>query len=367
MGYTLEQLKKKVDKKYGKNTLIRASQYPKLKRLSTGILAVDLAIGGGIPLGRTMILTGMESTSKTTVSLYVTKMFQNTCKNCYKSFDECECDEPEKHKVVFLDVEGTFDKEWASNIGVNLDELYLSQPQFSEQAVDIAEASIRAEDVDLLIVDSIAMMSPAVEIEKSAEKSIVGNHAKLVNRMCRAIQAGLNSRGMMHKKPSVIMINQVREKVGVNFGSPHVMPGGKGQLFSASIIMKLLTANSDIINEASGGKPVGMDIRLKVTKNKTYPPHKKGTFRLYVDNSEEFMVSKGEVDNCETMVRFGESLGILEKDGSWYKYVKDGEELLKAQGVANFGWELKQHPDIANTLENEIKDYVYAMDVEHDE
>lgn len=228
MDSRLDVVLKQVEKKYGKGTIIRGSQYPALPRFKSGIFSLDVEIGGGIPKGRILIFTGNESAGKSTVATKIIASAQKTCRECGSELKpnedgELECPKcgygANPLKAFYCDIEGTFDPAWFSALGGQTDDLYLFQPEFAEQAVDVVEAVIRTGEVDIIVVDSIAMMSPAVEIEKSAEDHLMGTHAKLVNRMMRSIQAGFNSLGVDNvHKPTVILINQLREKVGVMYG-----------------------------------------------------------------------------------------------------------------------------------------------------
>lgn len=363
----LQKLIEQADKKYGKGTIIRGMNYPELIRIPSGIFSLDIAIGGGIPKGRVMILTGNESTGKSTVAQSVMARFQKTCRNCLKPMklfagvgqnDLCSCKESREHKAMYVDIEGAFDPLWFRSLGGDVDALYLSQPQFSEQAVDIVEAVIRTGDVDIVVVDSIAMMSPAEEIEKSAEDTIVGLHARLTNRMMRSIQAAFNSLGIDNqRKPSVILINQLRDRVGIMYGSPTVMPGGKGQLFASSITISFTARPSEKIFETLGKKEdqksVGQNIRFTVTKNKTFPPFRSGMFTLYTDDSEEYGVEKGWIDNEIQVVKYGVRFGIIEKKGSWYTC---GE--VKEQGESAIGRKLLDMPEVWSQIKSEVVERV---------
>jgi len=352
----LKRLIAQANKKYGEGTIIRGIDYPVLPRMSTGVFSLDVEIGGGIPKGRIVIFTGNESTGKTSVAMLTMAQFQRTCRKCLKPINDEEpcCEEPEPHKAFFVDIEGTFDPIWYTALGGDVDSLYLSQPQFSEQAVDIVEAVIRTGDIDVVVVDSIAMMSPAEEIEKSAEDTIVGLHARLTNRMMRSIQAAFNSLGSQNtRKPAVILINQLRDKVGVMFGSPTVMPGGRGQRFASSITINFSARPSERIFETIGKKdekkPVGTTIRFTVDKNKTFPPFRSGHFVLYTDDSEEYGVRKGEVDNEMQVVRYGVIYGLIEKSGSWYSF-----EGLKEQGEHAMGLAILNKPELMTVLKERI-------------
>lgn len=365
----LDIVLKQIDKKYGKGTVIKGSQYPDLPRFSSGIFSLDTEIGGGIPRGRIMIMTGNESTGKTTVAKKTIATAQRTCRACNELFapdeetGEIKCpvcaDGGTPFKAFYCDIEGTFDPHWFEALGGDVEALYLFQPEFAEQAVDVIEAVIRTGDIDILVIDSIAMMSPAVEIEKSAEDQLMGNHAKLVNRMMRAIQSGFNSLGSVSQhKPTVLLINQLREKVGVMYGSPDTMPGGRGQSFASSITLKFFARNSERLHESGGDKRnIGQQVRFNVDKNKTYPPHKQGIFTLYTDTSEEYGVEKGRVDNSLSILRYGVRYEVVTKAGSWISYMTDAGEEVKHQGEERFVRAMEMNP----VLEAEISKKVMRI------
>jgi len=328
----------RINDKYGAGTIIKGSDYPNLPRISTGIFSLDVEIGGGIPKGRMVIFKGNESTSKTTTAKMAVVQFQKTCRVCMSEMEiddegnkvcpTCE-DGGVPHKAFFTDVEGTFDPVWFKKLGGDLDELELFQPEYTEQACDVVEAVIRTGDVDIIVVDSIAMMSPAEEIEKSSEDSMIGVHARLTNRLVRSISSGMNHLGMTNvRKPSVILINQLRDKVGVMFGSPETMPGGRGQNFAASITVKFFARPSErVYDEGGEKKPVGQQIRFNVEKNKTFPPHRSGIFTLFTDGTKQYGRRKGEVDNDVQVIKYGILYGLIDKKGGWYSY-----ENIKKQG-----------------------------------
>lgn len=365
----LDKLIKEADKLYGEGTIMRASEYPELPRLSTGILGLDMIFGGGLPKGRLVIYAGNESTAKTASSLHSIAEAQRTCRICMSPMEDGVCpkcgEDGAPHKAVFIDIEGTFDPVWANNIGVDLDELLLSQPDYSEEAVDLTEALIRTGEVDMLVVDSIAMMTPTEEIEKSSEKNIMGTHAKLNNRMFRSVQAGMNSLGMKNtRKPVIIVINQFRQDIGTNFGDPTTMPGGKGQKFSASIIAKFYATSSNIIYETGKDKKaVGQRVRAKTAKNKTYPPHKEGYFDLYTDDTAEYGMKKGQIDNTQALVDAADNLEMIEKAGSWYTYSCEVGE-VKAQGATNLTKELRANKEVKDYLKDKILKTVYDKDTD---
>ena len=365
---SLDAVIRQVNKKYGDNTIITANRYPKLPRFSTGILALDLETGGGVPKGRMTMFFGQESTGKSLVAQMTVISAQHTCRNCDSPmFDGiCSgCDNGAPYICVYEDVEGTFDTDWFVRLGGDLEALTLCQPEFTEQSIDITEAIIRTGEVDLIVIDSLAMLSPMDELAKSAEDQLVGTHAKLLNRMMRAISSGFNSLGMMNKrKPAVIMVNQLREKVGVNYGSPETLTGGQGQKFAASIRVKFFARPSERVYESVGDKnAIGQVFRFNVEKNKTFTPHREGMYTLYTADSEEFGVSKGDIDTLNQIVTYGVHYGVI-SGSTWLSYpdiitTADGEivseEIIKAQGQANFLKELKQRPDTCTRIIEQVR------------
>jgi recombination protein RecA len=321
-----------INKKFGSGTIRSANEFIKLDRISTGVFALDVEIGGGIPKGRVVIFAGNESTSKTTTAKLCIAQFQNTCKNCLSHLSECSCGDTIPHKAVFVDIEGAFDSDWFSKLGGNLDELLLLQPEFAEQAVDIVEALIRTGEVDIIVVDSIAMLSPSAEIEKSAEDFLVGAHARLTNRMMRSVQASLNSLGMSTKhKPAIILINQFRTNVGVMYGNTDVFPGGRGQKFASSITLKFTARPSERVYDSTAKKkgedpPVGIRVRFLTEKNKTFLPLRSGSFVLYISNSEELGAVKGSVDTVDQVIEYGVKYGIIDKSGGWFTIASGNSE-----------------------------------------
>lgn len=336
-----------VNKKYGEGTMARASRvaFAHLTRNSTGVFNLDVGTGGGFPKGRSIGLVGDESVGKTTLCLMFMGSLQHTCRKCQEGFgwytdeviDEktgevkssdmvvtqpCECGANEPHVVLLVDAEGSFDPTWAARLGVDVPTLIVVQPEWGQQAVDMVNAVIRSGELDALIFDSIAQATPSQEIEKSAESTEPGIQARIMNRMFRTVQAGLNSLGMDNpNKPSLIFVNQFREKIGVMYGDPTTWPGGKGQNFAYSILIIMRAGKAiDETGNVGGtkGAKVGREIHWHVRKNKTAIPEKKGSFKLFYADAPKAGHGAGSVNNSEQIVQHGMALGVIEKGGAWY-------------------------------------------------
>lgn len=339
-----------INKSFGEGTIQVASRvaFSHLRRNSTGVFNLDLGTGGGFPKGRIVGLVGDESVGKTTLCLMFTAQLQHTCRQCNEPFgwytkteidpdtgvetsrefvltEDCPCSANEPHTVLLVDAEGSFDPLWAARLGVDVPALIIVQPEMGEQAVDIVNATIRSGDLDALIFDSIAQATVRDEIEDSSEKQKVGVHARLMNRMFRTVQSGLNSLGMDNPhKPTVIYVNQFREKIGVMYGDPTTWPGGKGQNFAYSILItmragKALDSKGNVRDQfKKGEEKFGREIHWHVKKNKTAVPDKKGTFKFFYAATPEAPYRAGEVNNFEQIVDYGVALGVIEKSGAWY-------------------------------------------------
>lgn len=396
MGGKLDAVLAAVNKEHGEGTMMRASQvaWSHMNRVPTGIFSFDVDIGGGSPKGRFIQVVGDEGTGKTTLALYMAGQYQHTCRECMEPFkwytdeevdtdtgevtssemvvvEECPCGENVPHVVLYADSEGTLDPVWAANIGVDIPALYYVSPEYGEQSADVLNAVIRTGEVDLLVVDSVAMLTPGREVEESAEKGQRPDLALLMNRLMRTAQASLNSLGLNNdKKPTIMLINQFREKIGVMYGDPRTWPGGKGQNFAASILAIMRSgeyiglngtvykSNSDA--QSSGKGVAGRVLHYDIKKNKTFPPHKKGSFKLYTMDLPEIGATKGSVNNFEMMVDHGVVLGMIDKGGSWYDLSGFGDEYTsdsksgKFQGLDAVFDFLRADPSKAQHVRKEI-------------
>lgn len=336
-----------VNAKFGAGTMAIASEvaFAHVRRIPTGIFKLDMDTGGGLPKGRITMIVGDESSGKSTICTLVAANAQQTCRQCMGPFKwvkqgadavvvtTCGCGANEPHTVAYFDIEGTFDPEWAESLGLIVSEVILVQPEYAEQGADQIVALLRTGELDLLALDSIAMMQPAAEITKSAEDATVGMQAKIVNRAMRNIQSAFNSLGMNNPhKPAVLQVNQFREKVGVMYGDPRTWPGGRGQNYAASILITTRAGKRIDGKGKVGGTDdtkVGVEMHYKTEKNKTFTPFKSGTYCLYNADAPQLGVKKGHINNFEQMVEWGDGLGLLGKGGAWYDLTKTFGETFR--------------------------------------
>ena len=367
---TLDETIHALQKRYGSNVIMKASEKPTYPRIKTGVLGLDVRIGGGVPLGAMTILSGFESTGKTTVACKTIANAQKTCRQCFQPIQQfvddetgeltyaCDCKAPTPMRVVYIDVEGTLDLSWTAALGVDVDAVRLVVPDYAEQALDILDALVRTGEVDLIILDSLAALAPTTEIEKSTEDWQVGLQARLLGKMCRKLTASWNSLGIDNpRKPAVIAINQLREKM-VLHGDPITMPGGNAIRFFASIILRFRNAGWVTSNGKKEGTRVGAEIAFRQMKNKTAAQHEEGVFKLY--NVSHGDIVKGDVNTAEMIIEQGVLLGVIHKGGSWLSYGIEGtESFVKAQGEVKFTQQVMENPD----LFQELQDVILAMAV----
>ncbi|MEK6994415.1 recombinase RecA [Paenibacillus sp. FSL K6-1566] len=315
----LEKALKEIEKSYGKGAVMKLGEasHVQVETVSSGNLALDIALGvGGFPRGRIIEVYGPESSGKTTVALHAIAEVQKL-----------------GGQAAFIDAEHALDPLYAKNLGVNIDELLLSQPDTGEQALEIADALVRTGAVEILVVDSVAALVPRAEIEGEMGDSHVGLQARLMSQAMRKLSGSLSK-----SKTIAIFINQLREKVGVSFGSPEVTPGGRALKFYSSIRLDVRRMETIKL----GNEMVGSRTRIKVVKNKVAPPFK----QVEVD----MMYGEG-ISKEATLLDLGVELNVIEKSGSWFSYA--GDRL--GQGRENAKQFLKEHPEIASKIDSEIR------------
>jgi recombination protein RecA len=315
----LEQALKQIEKQFGKGSIMRLGEQTdrKISTVSSGSLALDIALGvGGYPRGRIVEIYGPESSGKTTVALHAIAEVQK-----------------QGGQAAFIDAEHALDPIYAQKLGVNIDELLLSQPDTGEQALEIAEALVRSGAVDIIVIDSVAALVPKAEIEGEMGDAHVGLQARLMSQALRKLSGAINK-----SKTIAIFINQIREKVGVMFGNPETTPGGRALKFYASVRLEVRRAEQI----KQGNDMVGNKTKIKVVKNKVAPPFKTADVDIMYG---EGISREGEI------IDMASELDIVQKSGSWYSY-KD-ERL--GQGRENAKQFLKENPHIAEEIAQEIR------------
>ena len=314
----LEVALSQIDKQFGKGSVMRLGDdnRPPVQVIPTGSLALDVALGiGGLPRGRVIEVYGPESSGKTTVALHAVANAQTAGGN-----------------AAFIDAEHALDPVYARALGVDTDSLLVSQPDTGEQALEIADMLIRSGGIDIIVIDSVAALVPKAEIEGEMGDSHVGLQARLMSQALRKITGALSATGT-----TAIFINQLREKIGVFFGSPETTTGGKALKFYASV--RIDVRRIETLKEA--GAPVGNRTRAKVVKNKMAPPFKQAEF--------DIVYGKG-ISREGSIIDMGVEAGIVRKSGSWFTY---GDDQL-GQGKENVRQFLVDNPELANEIEQKI-------------
>ncbi len=309
-----------IEKQFGKGSVMRYGDNQiehDIQVCSTGSLGLDLALGvGGLPRGRVIEIYGPESSGKTTLTLEVIAEMQKIGGTC-----------------AFVDAEHALDVQYASKLGVNLQDLLISQPDTGEQALEITEALVRSGSVDLIVVDSVAALTPKAEIEGDMGDSLPGLQARLMSQALRKLTATIKRANCM-----VIFINQIRMKIGVMFGSPETTTGGNALKFYSSVRLDIRRIGSI----KRGDEVVGNETRVKVVKNKVAPPFKQAEFDIMYGGG---ISREGEI------IDLGVQAGIVDKAGAWYSY----ESTRIGQGKDNAREYLREHPALAREIENKVR------------
>ncbi|MGD8677695.1 MAG: recombinase RecA, partial [Chromatiales bacterium] len=313
-----------IEKQFGKGSVMRMgdnSSVRSMEAVSTGSLGLDIALGiGGVPKGRVIEIYGPESSGKTTLTLHIVAEAQK-----------------KGGTAAFVDAEHALDPQYAEKLGVNMDELLVSQPDTGEQALEITDMLVRSGAVDVVVVDSVAALTPRAEIEGEMGDSHVGLQARLMSQALRKLTANIKRSNCI-----VIFINQIRMKIGVMFGSPETTTGGNALKFYASVRMDIRRTGAI----KRGDEVVGNETRVKVVKNKVAPPFKQANFEIMYG---EGISREGEI------IDLGVQHGIVDKSGSWYSY--KGDKI--GQGKENVRNFLKENPDVATEIEGSIRASVF--------
>ena len=328
----LDAVLMQIEKQYGKGSIMRLGDeagQTEIEVIPSGCLTLDLALGiGGFPRGRIIEIYGPESSGKTTVALHAVAEAQKM-----------------GGVAAFIDAEHALDPVYAKKLGVNLDDLYVSQPDTGEQALDIADALVRSSAVDIIVIDSVAALTPKAEIEGDMGDTHVGLQARLMSQALRKLTAIVNK-----SKTCVIFINQLREKVGIMFGNPETTPGGKALKFYAS--MRLDIRKMDVLKDSEGA--MGNRTKAKVVKNKLAPPFKQAEFDIVFGEG----ISQ---EGC--IIDMGVQFDIIGKSGSFFSY--NGNKI--AQGREKLRMFLKDNPEIRAEIDQKIRDAAKGKKTETDE
>ena len=317
----LEQVLADIEKQFGKGAIMKLGEQKNMEIdvVPSGSISLDIALGvGGYPKGRIIEIYGPESSGKTTFALHAIAEVQKT-----------------GGRAAFIDAEHSLDPVYASNLGVNIDELLLSQPDTGEQALEICDALVKSEAVSIIVIDSVAALVPQAEIDGEMGDSHVGLQARLMSQALRKLSGSINKTNTI-----VIFINQLREKVGVMFGNPETTPGGKALKYYSSVRLDI-RRGEQIKN---GADVVGNRTNIKVVKNKVAPPFKSAVV--------DIMYGEG-VSQSGELIDLAAEANIIEKSGAWYSY--KGEKL--AQGRENAKLLVKSNKDFRNEIEEQVREY----------
>jgi len=308
-----------IEQKFGKGSIMKLGDRPKISgsnSISTGSLSLDIALGiGGVPRGRVIEIFGPEASGKTTLALHIIAEAQKN-----------------NGIAAFIDAEHALDPNYAKNIGINIDELIISQPDTGEQALEIAESLVRSNAVDVIVIDSVAALVPKAEIEGNMGDSYMGLQARLMSQALRKLTAIISK-----SRTTTVFVNQIREKIGIFFGNPETTPGGRALKFYSTIRM-------DIRRKATIKKDednIGITAKVKVVKNKLAPPFKETMF--------DIIFGKG-ISKEGDIIDLGIKYNILQKSGVWISY----NDIKFGQGRENCKTYLQEHPEIAKEIENKI-------------
>lgn len=315
----LDMALRQIEKQFGKGSVMKLGEdaIQQIETISSGALALDIALGtGGLPRGRIIEVYGPESSGKTTVALHAIAEVQKA-----------------GGQAAFIDAEHALDPIYARNLGVNISELLLSQPDTGEQALEIAEALVRSGAVDIIVIDSVAALVPKAEIEGDMGDAHVGLQARLMSQALRKLSGAINKSNTI-----AMFINQIREKVGIMFGNPEVTPGGRALKFYSTV--RLEVRRAEAIKQ--GNEMIGNRTRIKVVKNKVAPPFKQADV--------DIMYGEG-ISREGSALDIATELDIVNKSGAWYSF--EGERL--GQGRENAKMFLKEHPSLFSTIDNKIR------------
>ena len=316
----LEMAMNQIEKQFGKGSIMKLGEFNAMnvEAVPTGALSLDIALGiGGVPRGRIIEIFGPESSGKTTLALHIIAEAQKL-----------------GGEAAFIDAEHALDPVYSKNLGVDVENLIVSQPDTGEQALEIAEALIRSGALDIIVVDSVAALVPKAEIDGDMGDSHIGLQARLMSQALRKLAGAVSK-----SKTVIVFINQLREKVGIMFGNPETTPGGRALKYYSSVRLDI----RKIENIKQDGEVIGNRARVKVVKNKVAPPFREAEF--------DIIYGKG-ISKSGNILDMAVNLDIIEKSGSWFNY--KGERL--GQGRENVKVYLEEHPEVMQEIENKVKE-----------
>ena len=316
----LEVAMNQIEKQFGKGSVMKLGEFKamEVEAIPTGALSLDIALGiGGVPRGRIIEVFGPESSGKTTLALHIIAEAQKT-----------------GGEAAFIDAEHALDPVYAKKLGVDIDNLIVSQPDTGEQALEITEALVRSGALDVIVVDSVAALVPKAEIDGDMGDSHMGLQARLMSQALRKLAGAINK-----SKTVLIFINQLREKIGVMFGNPETTTGGRALKFYASVRMDI--RKTEMLKQ--DGQVIGNRVRVKVIKNKVAPPFREAEF--------DVMYGKG-ISKVGNILDMAVNLDIVEKSGAWFSY--NGQRI--SQGRENAKRYLEEHPDVMDEIEKKVRD-----------
>ena len=322
----LELAVSQIEKQFGRGTIMRLGEAvkPEVPVISSGSIGLDLALGvGGLPRGRIVEIFGPEASGKTTLALHVVAEAQK-----------------EGGVAAYIDAEHALDVNYAQALGVKVEELLLSQPDYGEQALEIADVLVRSGAVDVVVIDSVAALVPKAEIEGEMGEQFIGLQARLMSQALRKLTSTISK-----SQAIVIFINQIRHKIGVTFGNPETTPGGNALKFYASVRIDI----RKIAPIKEGDETLGHRVKVKVVKNKVAPPFKEAEF--------DIMYGQGISKESE-IIDWGTNLGIIEKAGTWYSY----GDIRLGQGKENAKAFLRRDPQLMAEIERKIKSYLFKRE-----
>jgi len=315
-----------IERQFGKGAVMRMGDQadtPDIEEISTGSLSLDIALGiGGLPKGRIVEIYGPESSGKTTLTLQVIAQCQKKCGT-----------------AAFIDAEHALDTAYARRLGVNVDDLLISQPDTGEQALEIADMLVRSSAVDVIIIDSVAALTPKAEIEGEMGDQHMGLQARLMSQALRKLTGNIKRSNTL-----IIFINQIRMKIGIMFGNPETTTGGNALKFYASVRLDIRR----IGNVKEGDEIIGSETRVKVVKNKVAPPFKQAEF--------DILYNEG-ISRESEIINLGVNQGLIDKSGAWFSY--NGQRI--GQGKENARQFLKEHPAMAQEIEAKIRELMINL------